>query len=325
MTVIDCQWHWYPPAFLDAQLNNRTGPRAEKTSEGYVYEVSPEEIWRYDHRFTDLDFQVAVLDHAGIDTAVVSTAAAGDLTERGRDEARDLCQLLNEELSRAQTAHPGRFAGLMHLPLQFPDLALDLLDDAVHRLRLAGIYLPGNVNGASVADESLWPVYARAEELGLPVFLHPTRSFREPRVAQHRLEVAVGYMFDTSFASMALITGGVLDRFPDLKVVHPHAGGTLPYLCGRIEVYRGKGWWPKLDRPFADYLRRLWFDTVCNQPETLRLLAGLVGPERLLFSSDYPYWSTRRGLDLVRAAVAPGDVAGVLGGNALALLGRRPD
>ncbi|MEU8804350.1 amidohydrolase family protein [Spirillospora sp. NPDC048819] len=319
MTVVDCQWHWYPTDFLDAHLGRSQGPRAAKTAEGYVYEVSADEIWKYDRRFTDLDFQVAVMDEAGIDTAIVSAAVAGDLNDRDREEAREMCLLLNGEMSRAQSAHPGRFAGLAHLPLKYPDLAVELLDDAVGRLGLRGVYLPGNIDGMSVADERVWPVYARAEELGLPLFLHPTRSFREPRVTP-KMEVSIGYMFDTSFASMSLIVAGVLDRHPRLKIVHPHAGGTLPYLHGRIDVYRHKDWWPGLDRPFADYLRRMWFDTVCNQPESLRLLADLVGPSRLLFSSDYPYWSTRHGIDLVRKAIPADQVAGVLGGNAIDVL-----
>ncbi|TDC92041.1 amidohydrolase family protein [Actinomadura sp. 7K507] len=320
MTVVDSQWHWYPTAFLDAHIGRTHGPRAERTAEGYVYEVSPDEVWKYDRRFTDLDHQVRVLDEAGIDMAVVSVAAAGDVNDREREEAHDLCLLLNEELSRAQATHPGRFAGLAHLPLKHPDLALDMLEDAVGRLGLRGIYLPGSIDGMSVADERLWPVYARAEELGLPLFLHPTRSFREPRVTPYKMEVTIGYMFDTSFASMSLIVGGVLDRYPRLKIVHPHVGGALPYLHGRIDVYRGKGWWPGLERPFADYLRRMWFDTVCNQPESLSLLADLVGSSRLLFSSDYPYWSTRHGIDLVRKVIPAGQVAGVLGGNAIELL-----
>ncbi|WP_028923926.1 amidohydrolase family protein [Pseudonocardia acaciae] len=320
MHVVDSQWHWHPPALLDHHLGRDAYPRSRRTPEGYLYEISADEVWTFDRRFTDLDHQVRVLDTVGIDTAVVSASVTGDLADRDLGEARELCALLNEEMARAQKAHPGRFLGLAHLPLSDTDASLATLDDAVRRLALRGVLLPGNIAGESVAAPRLWPLYAEIERLGLPVFLHPTRSFREPRVTPSRMEVPIGYMFDTSFATMALIVDGVLDRFPRLTIVHPHAGGTLPYLHGRIEVYRGKGWWPHLDRPFVDYLRRLYFDTVCNQPETLALLMRVVGPERLLFSSDYPYWSARKAVDLVRAQAPAEHLPGILGGHAQALL-----
>ncbi|MFI0487046.1 amidohydrolase family protein [Actinomadura sp. 9N215] len=321
MTIVDCQWHWHPPALLDWHLGRAEHPRAFRTGTGYRYEVSPDETWVYDRRFTDLDHQVQVLDAVGIDVAVVSASVAGDLSDRPLGEARDLCVLLNEEMARAQRVYPDRFFGLAHLPLTDTESALRVLDDAVDRLGLRAALLPGNVAGDSVAVERLWPLYERLERLRLPVFLHPTRSFRRPRALPYKMEVSLGYMFDTSFAVMALIVSGVLDRFPDLRIVHPHAGGALPYLHGRLEVYRAKGWWPNLDRPFADYLRRLHFDTVCNDPMTLNLLLELVGPDRILFSSDYPYWSGRKALGFVREHVPAAALAGVLGGNALALLG----
>ncbi|MGI5129740.1 amidohydrolase family protein [Pseudonocardia sp. CA-107938] len=320
MKIVDSQWHWHPPALLDQHLGRTDHPRARRTDAGYVYEVSSEEVWTYDERFTDLDFQVGVMDSVGIDTAVVSASVAGDLSDRPTGEARELCILLNEEMSRAQKSYPDRFAGIAHLPLTDTDAAIEVLDDAVDRLGLKGVLLPGNVAGRSVAEERLWSLYERIQERRLPVFLHPTRSFRTPEALPYRMEVSLGYMVDTSFATMALIVNGVLDRFPEMAVVHPHAGGTLPYVHGRLEVYRAKGWWPKMQRSFLEYLQGLWFDTVCNEPESLGLLINLVGVDRLLFSTDYPYWSTRKALEFVRSNVPAENHEAVLGGTALSLL-----
>jgi len=320
--IVDSQWHWHPPALLDRHLGRTQYPRASRTDDGYVYEVSEDETWNYDARATDLDFQVKVLDGVGIDTAIVSASVAGDLSDRVAGEAVELSILLNEEMARAESTYPERFIGLAHLPLADADQAVDVLQDAVSRLGLAGVMMPGNVAGETIATERLYPVYEAVEALGLPIFLHPTRSFRHPKPLPYRMEVSLGYMFDTSLATMGLIVGGVLDRFPDLKIVHPHAGGTLPYVHGRLEVYRHKGWWPDMKRSFGEYLQGLYFDTVCNEPETLELLMKLVPSEQILFSTDFPYFSSRKALEFARTYVPDADLPGVLGQNALKLLGR---
>lgn len=322
MTIVDCQWHWHPPALLDRHLGRSDYPRATREGDLYVYEVSPDEIWRYDRRHTDLEFQMQALDAVGIDVVVTSASVAGDLSDRELGEAVELCTLLNEEMARAQQAYPERFIGLAHVPLTDTAAAIKVLDDATSRLGLAGVYVPGNVAGETIAQERLYDFYARVEELGLPLFLHPTRAFRQPHALPYRMEVSLGYMFDTSLAMMALIVTGVLDRFPRLKIVHPHAGGTLPYVHGRLEVYRHKGWWPTMQRSFAEYLHQLYFDTVCNQTETLQLAMSLVPPEQILFSTDFPYFSSRKALEFVRANVPAEHLDGVLGLNALRLLNR---
>lgn len=322
MTIVDCQFHWHPPALLDLHLGRHDFPRATRDDDVYVYEVSADEVWRYDRRHTDLDFQIGVLDEVGIDMVVASASVAGDLSDRDPGESTELCTLLNEEMARAQKTYPDRVIGLAHVPLNDAAAAIKVLDDATTRLGLTGVYVPGNVAGETIATERLYDFYAMVEELGLPMFLHPTRTLRRPEPLPYRMEVSLGYMFDTSLAMMAMIVSGMLDRFPELKIVHPHAGGTLPYLHGRLEVYRYKGWWPNMQRSFAEYLHQLYFDTVCNQTETLQLAMQMIPPEQMLFSTDFPYFSTRKALEFVRANVPTEHLDGVLGQNALRLFNR---
>jgi len=320
-SVVDCQWHWHPTAFLEAHVGRAAPPRAVRSGGGYLYEVSPEEIWRFESpRFHDLDTQMARMEESGIDAAVVSPSVAGDVNDRELSEARELSLLLNEELSRAQTRFPGRVYGLAVLPLGDIGAALETLDDAVDRLGLKGVMIPGNVAGESIADRRLWPLYQELDRRGLPVFLHPTRSFRSPCVTPFNLEIPIGYMFDTSFAMMSLIVSGLVDELPQLKIVHPHLGGALPYLCARMEIYRGKGFWPGMDRPVIEYLRRLYYDLVCDETESLELFGRLIGFDHLLFSSDFPYWSASKGLAFARRSVPEAQLAGVLGSNVLELL-----
>jgi len=314
--VVDCQWHWHPTAFLEAHLGRSEPPRATRSGGGFIYEVSADEVWRFDSpRFHDLDTGVARMHHAGIDAAVVSPSVVGDVNDRELAEAKELSLLLNEELSKAQGRFPGVVHGLAVLPLGDTAAALEALHDAVGRLGLKGVMIPGNVAGGSIADRRLWPLYEEIERLGLTVFLHPTRSFRAPTVTPFNLEIPIGYMFDTSFATMSLVVSGLLDHLPGLKLVHPHVGGALPFLAGRMEIYREKGFWPGVDRPIVDYLRRLWFDLVCDEGEALELFGRVVGFDRLLFSSDYPYWSASKGVEFARRAIPAEHLEAVLGGN----------
>lgn len=319
--VVDCQWHLHPTAFLEAHLGREKPPRAERSGGGFIYEVSADEVWRFDSpRFHDLDTQVARMANAGIDAAVISPSVAGDLSDRNRVEAREMSALLNEELSRAQSRYPDRVHGLAVLPLGDTGDALAALDDAVGRLGLKGVMIPGNVAGRSIADRRLWPLYEEIARRGLTMFLHPTRSFRSPCVTPFNLEIPMGYMFDTSFAMMSLVVSGLVDRLPELKIVHPHVGGALPYLVARIEIYREKGFWPGVDRPIVEYLRGLWFDLVCDEPESLALFGKVIGFDRLLFSSDFPYWSASKAVEFARRSIPAEHLAGVLGDHASQLV-----
>lgn len=321
MTVIDCQWHWYPPAFLEAQLSRRSHPLCERVDDAYVFRPSSEEAWRYTRDYFDLERQLEVMDGAGIDVVVASPVIAGDVTGVEAVEGRYMAELLNEELARAQRAHPDRFAGLAVLPLQDVPAAIEVLDDAIGRLGLAGVLLHSNVAGASIAAPGMLPLYERMEALGVPVFLHPTRSFPQERFRDFALEPPLGYMFDTTVAALSLIVAGVLDRYPALKLVHPHLGGTLPYLADRVDVYRGQGRWP-LERPVRDYLPRFFTDTVSESPQALRMAIELYGLDRLLFSSDWPYFPARLGIDFVRRHLDEHAARAVFEDNARRLLGR---
>ena len=128
-------------------------------------------------------------------------------------------------------------------------------------------------------------------------------------------------MFDTSIAMLSLVVGGILDACPRLQVVHPHLGGTLPFLAGRVETYRRAGLWPGLTEPIAGYLRRVWLDTVSATPEALALVRELAGDDHLLFATDYPYWTFEAGMAFVREHVPADRLAAVCHHNAETLLG----
>jgi len=321
--VIDCQWHWYPRAVCDAMLGRKSYPLWHRAADGYVYEPTATESWQHTTEYVDLDCQLAIMDAAGIDTIIASPVLAGDVSGMELTDARELCALFNEEFSRAQQEHPGRVYGLAVLPVQDAAAAIETLDDAVDRLGLVGAVMHSNINGATIASQELWPLYARLAERGMPLFLHPTRTFAPARVNDFSLEPPLSYMYDTTTAALSLIVSGVMDAFPDLTIVHPHLGATLPYLVDRVDVYRRLGRW-NTPRPVRDYLPQFYTDTVSESPAALRMAIEIYGLDHLLFASDYPYFPAADGVRFVTENVAPEDAAAIFSENARGLLSLEP-
>lgn len=320
--IIDCQFHWHPPALCQHDVDRPSPPRATPIDGGYRYEITPVETQNFMGRFIDLDEQLDAAAQAGVDTVISGPSAVGDVGARpDLGEAREVAALLNGEAARAQQEHPGRFYGLAVLPMQDAGAAIETLEHAVGQLGLPGVCIYSNVGGDPIASDELSELYARIERLDIPIFLHPTDCFRQDRVARFNAERPLGYMFDSSFAALSLIVSGTLDAFPKLRVVVPHLGGTLPFLSGRMETYRRGGLWPGLDQPIESYLRRFYFDTVSATPGALALARELGDPSRLLFGSDYPYWSFETAVQFVRDHIEPEDQSAVFHENAERLLG----
>src|SRR5262249_54362861 len=154
--------------------------------DGYLYEVSEQETWSYTHEFVDLEFALARVAEAGVTAVISSPSIGGDVGNRSLPDAIEIVDLLNFAAARAQTTHPDVFYGLAVLPMQDTGASIEALDRAV-ALGLHGVCVFSNIDGGDIADRRLWPLYQRIEQLRLPMFLHPTRCLREPRVAAYDL------------------------------------------------------------------------------------------------------------------------------------------
>jgi aminocarboxymuconate-semialdehyde decarboxylase len=317
--VIDCQWHWYPRAVCEAMLTRTAYPLWRRNGDGYTYEPSPTETWHHSSDYVDIERQLEIMDASGIDAIVASPVLAGDVSAMELADARELCLAFNEAFATAQREHPGRVHGVAVLPVQDASAAIETLDDAVDRLGLVGALLHSNINGDSVAARELWPLYEHAAARGVAIFLHPTRTFSPARVNEFSLEPPLAYMFDTTVAAVSLIVSGVLDAYPDLRIVHPHLGAALPYLVDRVDVYRRLGRWDT-PRSMREYLPQFYTDTVSESPGGLRMSLELYGAERLLFASDFPYFPAADGVRFVSDNVPPEHAAAIFSGNATELL-----
>jgi len=237
-----------------------------------------------------------------------------------------LARAFNDACVAAHLKLPQRFFGAMTLPMQAPELALAELERASKLPGLRAVYMAMHINGKNLDDKSLWPVYEKIETLGLPLCLHPVNPCCIERLSNYHMRNLVGNPHEAAIAAGDLIFGGVLDAFPKLQVVLPHAGGSFPWLIGRFDngVATRSRELGHMKNPASRYLRRFHYDTISHSPQIMRFLIDLVGVDRIVMGSDYNMDAGYpRPVEFVDSI--PGLTANerdmILGGNAARLLG----
>jgi aminocarboxymuconate-semialdehyde decarboxylase len=249
---------------------------------------------------------------------------------KDRDLAAEIVRVQNEKLAELCVARPDRFAAFASLALQYPDLAVQQLETAVRRLGLRGAAIGGSVAGEEFADPKFHPVWAKAEELGAVLLIHPQST---PELAKRFrgngwLANTIGNPLDTTIALQHLIFEGTLDRFPGLKIVAAHGGGYLGSYAPRSDhacFVSPPNCNPdiKLKKKPTEYLNQLYFDSLVFTPEALRHLAAQVGTSQIMLGSDHPIPWEEHPVDHVLATTTLSDEEkiAILGGNAARLLG----
>jgi len=235
-----------------------------------------------------------------------------------------LARVYNDGLAAAHERYPDRFMGLATLPMQAPELAVEEAQRASALPGIRGVYLATHVMGKNLDEPEFRPVFACCEALGLPVFLHPVNPVGADRMRKYHLRNFIGNTTETGIAAASLIFGGVLDAYPKLDVVLPHAGGVLPALIGRMDhgaTVRSE--LAHLKRPPSSYLRRFHYDTISHDDVALMNLIRQVGVDRVVMGSDCPAdMSYTQPVDVVErlSALSRSERQAVLGGNAARLL-----
>jgi len=275
--------------------------------------------------FAKVEDRLQAMDAQGIDVEALSINPFWYQAER--DVAAPLIKLQNEKLAEFCSAHKERFVAFATVALQYPDLAVEQLVHGVKTLGLRGVSVGGSVNGEELAAERFHPVWAKAEELGVLVFLHPqgTAELQARLGGNGGLDNAIGNPLETTIALSHLIFEGTLDRFPGLKLCAAHGGGYLPSYAARsdaIGVTFPERVKPLKKRP-TEYLKQLYFDSIVFTGEALRHLAAETGSGQIVMGTDYPYPWTSTSVDHILAAPGFTDAerAAMLGGTAAKLLG----
>ncbi|HEX3405635.1 MAG TPA: amidohydrolase family protein [Caulobacteraceae bacterium] len=277
----------------------------------------------------DADLMLSFMDEAGIDAAVTSISTPG--VHVGDDaRARSLARRCNELSAELMRAHPTRLGGFAALPLPDVDGALEELAYALDVLKLDGVVLFSNSNGVYLGDASFESVFEELERRGTVVFVHPTAS---PDPAAHHLglpDSLIDFTADTTRAIAEMHYSNRFARTPNVKYIFAHAGGTAPYLAGRWGIVDEMNVIPggEARGPVADTLRRLYWDTALSYGDpVLRMLRDVVGLDRVLFGSDFPYLRRDLAVSCVQRVEQTGELitderARVMSGNAIQLFPR---
>ena len=248
---------------------------------------SPKVRFTTDERLKDMDAQ-------GVDVQVLSihTPFFGYHLEPA--QGRQLAREVNDEIAGLTRQSPQRFAGLATLPVQDVTAAIDELERAVTMLGLKGAELDTNVNGEQWDEPKFLPFFKAAEAMGAVLFFHPQpqHNFLMERTPRDGLFNSLGVILDDAIVVAILISGGVLEACPDLRVCVAHGGGPACFAMGRLD----RGWQSRpearrIPQPPSAYQRRLYYDSVTGSEEALRFLLDQVGADRVVLGSDWPFVS----------------------------------
>ena len=327
MHIIDSHFHWWPRSIFDKLCKRQDYPRAAVNRQGgydYSRRASSGAHLNSWAEWFDLDKQFEYMDSLGHRVDVVCSIGpfSVSFSDMPVEEGRDYALMWNEEMAGAQKKYPGRLWASAAVPLQDARVAIEVVDDAVNRLGLMGVNLPGSVGeDARIDAERLMPFYAHCEKLGLPLFLHPTDVIFQDILDGYdgALHLGLGRIIEVSVAAMRLILSGTMERHPDLKIVLSHTGGALPYQAGRMDKNSKAA---KLPKPVTAYMKRMFTDTVSPHAKGMQFAIDYFGIDRVMYGTDYPCWDPAACLKLLEdVRLTEADKRKVFYDNARRILG----
>ena len=326
--TVDVHAHLDVPA-IDGLVRGKPGLAAEQADQLATF--GAESIRRnielattsYRPLLDDLGPRLAQMDASGVDVQAISVVPTLYHYWADRGLAADIVAAANEHIAAAVAAQPARLTGLAAVALQHPELAAGQLRAAHARQGLRGVEISTSVVGRDLSDRALDPFWAAAEELGSFIFIHPWGCSLGSRLATAYLGNIVGNPTETTVALHHLVFGGVLDRFPRLRLCAAHGGGYFPHYLGRADhAYRVRSESRTMRRLPSEYLDSLYFDSLVYTDDGLSRLVSSAGAGHVLLGTDYPFdMGVTDPLDRIdRIGLDAEDRAAIAGGNAVRLL-----
>lgn len=275
-------------------------------------------------RMTQYDERLADLDEMGVDLQVVKPPPPQCYYTLPVEIADQAARMVNDGLAEYVARRADRFIAFGTVPLQDGAAAAVELERCVKQLGFKGVQILTNVAGRELSDPAFAPFWAKAEQLGVLVVIHPNGFTHADRLSRFYFNNVIGNPLDTSIALHYLIFDGVLERHPNLKILAVHGGGYVAAYSGRID----HAWGARSDcraalpKPPTSYLRKVYFDAVVFTPHQLRYLVEVFGADRILMGTDYPYDMAESDpvAHLVCAEQDGASVAAIAGGNVRQLL-----
>lgn len=288
-TAVDLHVHYYTDDYVDAVKGADT-IRNYRRADGRLVA-----LWRSGVALTVVDphpgpeQRIEMMDQLGIATQVLSVPSPNSYFLPSA-EAERLSRSVNEAFAEIVRSYGGRFEALAMLPMHDPNRSIALLEEGLDDLAMKGIMILTNIDGVPLDDQRFEPFWEAADERGLLVYVHPTVP-DAPHHDQNALAISVGFMAESTLAIARLCYSGVFERYPRIRWIFSHLGGTVPFVLPRLDSY-----WRQFEdcrerapRPPSDYMRTLVFDTASTHHAALICARDTLGGDRLVFGSDYPH------------------------------------
>jgi aminocarboxymuconate-semialdehyde decarboxylase len=324
---IDLHCHFIPPALLNRIASDGAAHSIAVTDDERVSFAGKRSTQKFPPGMRDLTDRLKRMDEQGVDLQIISAWMDFAGLELAAGDGAWLARTLNELTIEAIAPHGDRLRAMAAVPLQAPELAAEELRYALGELGMVAVEIATTLGASELDDPGLAPFWSAAEELNALVLVHPmNQSIGYERLSRsYFLDNIVSNPAEGAVAAANLIFGGVLAKYPKLKVCLTHGGGFLPYQIGRLDRgYAGK---PdvtavNIDAPPSTFLRRFYYDTVVHSPEALRFLVETVGADRVVLGSDYPFpmGDPEPVGTVLKSALDEATTAGLLGGNAIQAL-----
>jgi aminocarboxymuconate-semialdehyde decarboxylase len=317
--VVDVHTHYLPPAFVEAFRRRTEPPRIFEGGAGLMLQYGPRMARPIGPTMIDLDAKLADMRDSGIDGAVLTVNIPG-LDWLPAAEAVAVARDTNDQLADAARTGGGDLVALAALPMQSPDDAASELERAVGR-GLRGAHIYSNVAGRPLDGPEFRVVFDAAAALEIPISLHPTYPLSVEAFDVHALVPVLGYLADSTGATLRLVFDGLYERHPEFKLMLAHVGSLIPYLVGRIDYESTRmGALGALTAPPSEHLRRLYTDTICKWPPALKLAMDFFGEDKVMFGTDHPFWDPAVTFEtLAGAGLSPEADEAVRRGNAVRL------
>lgn len=291
--MFDVHTHFIPEDVLLWLRDNERTVQAvwEKKSPDKAEFLTVNHKWGFElkKQFYEEELYLEEQEKAGILHSLVSPVPQLFLYDLREEMTDDISAVYNTALAKWTKTHSQRLSGLGTIPLNSPEKACARLNEAMN-LGLKGAIIGPGASEKLLSDDAFIPFWEEADRLKAIIFIHPLLS-EDPRLRRKMLPNLIGVPWETTVCAADLLLSGITDRFPNVKIVLAHGGGFLPYQIGRLK--KGCDMWPQaaasLTAPPVEYLRRFWFDTVLWNEKGIHFLKELVGEERLVQGSDYPF------------------------------------
>jgi len=236
--------------------------------------------------------RISDMDQTNVDKQVLSTIPVLFNYWAKANDGLETARFFNDHIAETSANDPDRFIGIGTVPLQDVDLSIREMERCVSDLKMPGLEIGTNVNGKNLGEKEFFPFFEAAEKLNCSLFIHPWEMMGEEQTKKYWLPWLVGMPAETTRAICSLIFGGVMERFPNLRIAFAHGGGSFPYTLGRIE--HGFDVRPDLvaidnKKSPREYLGKFWVDSLVHEEHAFNFLLAIIGADKICVGSDYPF------------------------------------